>query len=100
MTVEQILKLAEAGFTAEQITKLTELKAEEPQKVEEPKVEETKVEEPAAAPTLQAYESKLNDLLEKVGAATEALQKQAISFSSQPEQPSVDDLLASIINPK
>ena len=96
MNIADIITLANAGFTAEQITKLSEAApaAKEP---EAPKPE------PAQPPAGNASNDALTELLTGLGAKfdklSEQLAKSALRASEQPPEPTADDFIASIINP-
>ena len=79
-TNDDILTLARAGFTAQQIGALNSVSAtpEQP-KAEQPKAEQTQ-----------------GDMLSKI---LGAIQSNAINQTSQPERQTTDDILAEIINP-
>ena len=94
MQIDDILTLARAGFTAEQISALanrTEVKpAAEPPK-EYPPATFQKEEEKPAGPDLAA-------LAEEVKALRTQMQAKAIRENTMPEKPSVDDILAGILS--
>lgn len=94
MQIDDILTLARAGFTAEQISALAnrteEKPAAEPPK-EEPSVTFQKAEEKPAVPDVAA-------LAEEVKALRTQMQAKAIRENTMPEKPSVDDILAGILS--
>ena len=84
-TNDDILTLARAGFTAQQIGALNSVSATP----EQPKAEQPKAEQPKAEQTQ-------GDMLSKI---LGAIQSNAINQTSQPERQTTDDILAEIINP-
>ena len=78
MTLQELLKLGEMGFTKDEIMALS--KAEEP-KPEEPKPEDN---------GYNALKSELDEL-------KKLMQKQAIENSVQPERKTVDDMLTDLL---
>ena len=104
MNIADIVALAKAGYTAEQIGKMSALETA-PEAKTEPETEvkteaktETKTETKPEAqksetdPTLQAILSSIKDL-------TTSLQSNAILKSEQPPEKTAEDILAEIINP-
>ena len=94
MQIDDILTLARAGFTAEQIsalaTRIEEKPAAEPPKEEAPATFQKEEEKPAG-PDLAA-------LAEEVKALRTQMQAKAIRENSMPEKPGVDDILAGILS--
>lgn len=94
MQIEDILTLARAGFTAEQISAMAnrteEKPAAEPPK-EDPPATFQKEEEKLAGPDLAS-------LAEEVKALRTQMQAKAIRENTMPEKPSVDDILAGILS--
>lgn len=91
MNGEDILRLVNAGFTKEEIGKMfannTEQKPKEEKAVEQPeKKEEVKQE------TVSPLEAKMDKLLGAIAAGN-------FLGANQPKQETVDDVIASIINP-
>ena len=98
MNIKDILTLANAGFTADQITKLVEASPEEEPK--KPEAAKTEPAQPAAASTSNdALVELLNGIGSKFDKLSEQLAKSALRASEQPPEPSADDFIASIINP-
>jgi len=102
MNITDILTLANAGFTAEQITKLSETEAAP--KPEEPKTPDSAKTEPAQPVAVNGFPNdKLAELLtglsSKFDKLSEQLAKSAIRGSEQPAEPTAEDFIASIINP-
>ena len=86
MDIIDLLKLVNAGFTAEQIGAMTAPKEE--QNTEEPNTEEPNTEDDR----LSAIENSIQSLKTLV-------MTQNIMGSSQPNVETVDDILAKVINP-
>ena len=72
MNISDIVALARAGFTAEQIARMNA---------------------PAPAP------EPANDVSAQIAALTAAIQANAILHSNQPKQETADDILANILDP-
>lgn len=92
MTTNELLELVRAGFTKEEIaqlakaeTKPTEKKEPEPEK--KPEQGEQKTD-----PVNTTLEQKFDMLMEKLNAS-------AFLGANQPEEETVDDIIAKIINP-
>ena len=94
MQIDDILTLARAGFTAEQISALANRTEEKPAagpSKEEPPAKFQKAEEKPAVPDVAA-------LAEEVKALRTQMQAKAIRENPMPEKPSVDDILACILS--
>ena len=91
MTTNELLELVRAGFTKEEIARITkaETKTTEPAKKveEEPKQGEQKTD-----PVTTTLEQKFDMLMEKLEASN-------FMNANQPKEETVDDIIASIINP-
>ena len=91
MTTNELLELVRAGFTKEEIARITkaETKTTEPAKKveEEPKQGEQKTD-----PVTTSLEQKFDMLMEKLEASN-------FMNANQPKEETVDDIIASIINP-
>ena len=85
MTIKDIVALANAGFTAEQIAAL----AIAPQPAAQP--------QPGALPL--AADDPISKLMAQMGALTAAVQASSIAASRQPQPQTADDILAEIIAP-
>ena len=95
MTIEQIIQLTKAGFSADQITALAPLIAgntEQPKPQEQP--EQPKPQEQQNSPTM-------SDIMTQIANLTKAITANAIINSNQPENNgnSAEDALASIVIP-
>lgn len=103
MEIKDIMKLIDAGFSKDEIIKLANAK-EEPSEPE-PKTDDAQTKdkepakEPAKEPEVSATEKKLDDIINGLQKVTETMQKSAMQRDRQPEQESVEDILANIINP-
>lgn len=110
MTIEQILQLSQAGFTAEQITALAPLMAQQapapapapaptPAPAQAPAPAPTPAPEPTPAPTTAP--ATLDSVLAQLAQLTTTIQASNIAQTQQPAQPVVkpEDILASIIAP-
>lgn len=94
--IEDILKLKEAGFTADDMAKLLPLVNDKPEVVEK-EVETPKVETP------KVEENKVDPIADKIDKLIERLEANALLNDKQSEDSgnkSLDDVLASIIEPK
>ena len=89
MKASEIIALATAGYTAEQIAVIAKAAKEQPaqQPAQQP------VQQPAQQPDGYA------DLMGKLDALTTQIQQSAILNSAQPREESADDILANIIDP-
>ena len=86
MNIADVVTLARAGFTAEQIARMYAPAAP--------------VVQAQPAPVVQAQPAPDNNpVMEQLKLLTNTLQANAILNSNQPKQETVDDILASIINP-
>ena len=81
MKASEIIALATAGYTAEQIAVIAKAAKEQP------------VQQPVQQPDGYA------DLMGKLDALTTQIQQSAILNSAQPREESADDILANIIDP-
>jgi hypothetical protein len=91
MTIEDILTLARAGYTSEQINALYNVQAQAPV--------QTPVQAPVQAPVPTATTATLDDVMRSIAGLTTAVQANAILGAQQPAQPTVNDVLAQIIAP-
>ena len=91
MTIEDILTLARAGYTSEQINALYNVQAQAPA--------QTPVQTPVQVPAPTAPTATLDDVMRGIAGLTTAVQANAILGAQQPAQPTVNDVLAQIIAP-
>ena len=91
MTTNELLELVRAGFTKAEIAQITkaETKTTEPAKKVE---EEQKQGEQKTDPVTTSLEQKFDMLMEKLEASN-------FMNANQPKEETVDDIIASIINP-
>ena len=85
MKASEIIALATAGYTAEQIAVIAKAAKEQP------------AQQPAQQPVQQP--DGYADLMGKLDALTTQIQQSAILNSAQPREESADDILANIIDP-
>ena len=104
--IDEIIKLKNEGFTAEDIVELSKIKADEPKeesKVEETK-EESKVEETKESKKLEEKNpiSDLNSFNDKMDELIEQIKKNNIAkqYIETPKEMTGMDILANVINPK
>ena len=90
MNAKDIIALANAGFTADQIAKIAQADEPAPAPAAEPAAE--------PAPAQQAHFEYAN-LLDKMDTLVAQIQQSAILNSAQPKEESADDILAAIIDP-
>lgn len=100
MKKEDIIALARAGFTVEQIAAIAQ-QPDSPAPVEAPAAPAPAQAAPAPVQNAPAPAPVpgMDDVLKKLGVLTEAIQSSAILNSSQPKEESADDILATIIAP-
>lgn len=89
MKATDIIALATAGYTAEQIAVIAKAAKEQP--VQQP--EQQPVQQPVQQPDGYA------DLMGRLDALTTQIQQSAILHSAQPREDTADDILANIIDP-
>ena len=89
MKASEIIALATAGYTAEQIAVIAKAAKEQP------------AQQPAQQPVQQPVQQPAGyaDLMGKLDALTTQIQQSAILNSAQPREESADDILANIIDP-
>lgn len=102
MKIEDLLALTKAGWSKEEIIKLSLAEQEPTPAAEEPipqPIEEAPIEVPKEAPE-DPSSAKIDDVIAKLETLASGMEKMAIQNSRLPERETVDDILASIINPK
>ena len=93
MNNEDILTLAKAGFTAQQIAALSMVgTAKAPEPVPDPAPAPEPAPTPAPAPEPAPVPATADDVLK-------AMQQMMLLQTQQPKQPTAEDILAEIINP-
>lgn len=90
MNANDVLTLAKAGFTAQQIAALSTLTGQ-------PAPAEPQPAPPA--PPAPAPDGGVSAMLEKLGVLTEAIQANGLLNANQPKPQTTDDILAAIIAP-
>lgn len=105
MKLEDILELSRAGWTKEDIIRLSGTEEAPsfqpaPEVVAAPAVEEPSPEPKEEAKGPDPSEEKLNDIIAKLEKVSSGMQQMAVQNSRLPERETVDDILASFINPK
>lgn len=100
MELKQIMKLVDAGFTKEEIMSM-ETSAEAQAEIQEDAKNEApaKVKEKEETKEPENTGSKIDEAIAKLDKLTDKMAKVAIMNTQQPERASVDDFLASIIDP-
>lgn len=100
MNYEDIILLVKAGYTRDQIAAMQAPAPEpqEPPKPTEPPAPPTQA-EPPAPPKPQGLEDLSQMLSAEFAKLNDAIVKANLQQAQQPPQESVDDILASIINP-
>lgn len=109
MTPDDILVLAKAGFSADQIAALASVTKTQPAApattpAPAPATAPAQTPAPAAAPApapapTQAAPDQMQEVLRKLGVLTDAIQSTGIINSTQPAEQTADDILAAIIRP-
>ena len=101
MKASEIIALATAGYTAEQIAVIAKAAKEQPAQQPAQQPEQQPVQQPAQQPAQQPVQQPdgYADLMGKLDALTTQIQQSAILNSAQPREESADDILANIIDP-
>lgn len=105
MTYEDIVALAKAGFTAEQIGRLSAVQnttqptppAVPP--VQTPPVQTPPVQTQPAVPPMQTPYNSPDYILQAINSVNDTMRQMQINMSNQPKVETTDDIIASIINP-
>lgn len=93
VNANDVLTLAKAGFTAQQIAALSSLTGQ-------PAPAEPQPAQPQPAqPAPPAPDGGVSAMLEKLGVLTEAIQANGLLNANQPKPQTTDDILAAIIAP-
>ena len=104
MTYEDIVALAKAGFTADQIAKLSAVQnTTQPTPPAVPPVQTQPVvlpvqTQPAVPPVQTPYNSP-DYILQAINSVNDTMRQMQINMSNQPKPETTDDIIASIINP-
>ena len=101
MKASEIIALATAGYTAEQIAVIAKAAKEQPVQQPAPQPAPQPVQQPAPQPVQQPAPQPdgYADLMSRLDALTTQIQQSAILNSAQPKEESADDILANIIDP-
>ena len=103
MNTSDIIALAKAGFTVEQIAAIAQAPETAPAPAAQPAPAPAPAAQPAPAPAAQpempAGWEYGQAILEKLGVLTTAIQQSAIMASNQPKEQTTDDIIAAIIAP-
>ena len=102
MTMQDILTLAKAGYTAEQISALAAAEQTQPQEQEQPQEQKPKQKQPKQKPEQeqpQEQEQEQPDILAELREIKSAILKVAYMGAQQPEAQDAEAALAAIINP-
>lgn len=101
MSVENILALAKAGYTAEQIEAMDGAQPEpQPEPQTEPQPRPEPLPEPLPEPRTDGINRTAEKILEELAGMRKAFEASNISNTSQPKNQGVNEVLASIIAPK
>lgn len=99
VNANDVLTLAKAGFTAQQIAALSSLTGQ-PAPAEPQPAQPAQPAPPAPAPApAPAPDNGVSAMLEKLGVLTEAIQANGLLNANQPKPQTTDDILAAIIAP-
>lgn len=98
MKIEDIIALINAGWSKEEIIRMSELEQKEPEQ-KEPEQKEQEPKEPEKKEPETAKDDKMAEILQRLEQISSGIQKGAIRDSQQPQRESVEDALAKIINP-
>ena len=95
MTFEDITALAKAGFTADQIARLSAVQnTTQPTPPAVPPVQT-----PPAVPPVQTPYNSPDYILQAINSVNDTMRQMQINMSNQPKPETTDDIIASIINP-
>lgn len=98
MNANDVLTLAKAGFTAQQIAALSSLTGQPAPAEPQPAPPQPAPPAPPAPPT-PAPDGGVSAMLEKLGVLTKAIQANGLLNANQPKPQTTDDILAAIIAP-
>lgn len=98
MKIEDLVTLTKAGWSKDEIIRLSV--AEQQTEKPEEEIPETSEEKTEAPKEIKEENSKIDDVISKLETLATGMEKMAIQNSRLPERETVDDILASIINPK
>ena len=93
MTLDDVIALSKAGFTVEQINKLAAAPVQQQVQAAAP----VQIQTPQQNPVLQ--ETEFDKIMRSLGLLNQSIQSNNILNANQAQPETVDDILASIINP-
>ena len=108
MTFDDIMALAKAGFTADQIARLSAVQntaqptppAVPPVQTQTPPaVPPVQTQTPPAVPPVQTPYNSPDYILQAINSVNDTMRQMQINMSNQPKPETTDDIIASIINP-
>lgn len=104
MTYNDIVTLAKAGFTAEQISRLSAVQnTAQPNVPTAPIVQPTVTTAPIAQPNVPGQNpipaNSPDYILQAINNVNDTMRQMQINMTSQPKPETTDDIIASIINP-
>ena len=107
MTFDDIIALAKAGFTADQIARLSAVQnTAQPTVPAVPPVQTQPAVPPVppvqtqpAVPPVQAPYNSPDYILQAINSVNDTMRQMQINMSNQPKPETTDDIIASIINP-
>lgn len=102
MKAKDIIALANAGFSAQQIAALSASEENEPAEAPKPAPEApapAPTPAPAPAPAPTPAPDPVAEMLQKIGVALDNLQAANIQQSERPHELTADEVLAQVINP-
>ena len=99
MSIENIITLAKAGYTAEQIEAMDGTESE-PQPGQQPEPQPGQQPEPQPGQQPDGMSRTAEKILEELAGMRKAFEASNISNTSQPKNQNVNEVLASIIAPK
>ena len=102
MTYEDIVALAKAGFSADQIARLSAVQntaqPTPPVQTQMPPTVPPVQTQPAVPPVQTPYNSP-DYILQAINSVNDTMRQMQINMSNQPKPETTDDIIASIINP-
>ena len=100
MTYEDIVTLAKAGFTADQIARLSAVQnTTQPTVPTAPVAQPTVPTAPVAQPTVPVPANSPDYILQAINNVNDTMRQMQINMTNQPKVETTDDIIASIINP-
>ena len=106
MTFDDIMALAKAGFTADQIARLSAVQntaqPTPPVQTQTPPAVPPVQTQPAVPPAVPPVQTPYNSpdyILQAINSVNDTMRQMQINMSNQPKPETTDDIIASIINP-